>query len=577
MGWLHVIAERLGGLAVVTALGAAPVAQTSWLAVCDRAPAEKRPHQVEYLEPGGGKRVLTVSGERSPEAGCVQVEAPFPAEAIAWAAVIPTTLAPSLQRGMILQGVETGGRFEPGEVYAPETSPAPGTRTLVPLDTDLLARLEVLPFGREERVTAHAGGGKIVLTARKGAAPAGVILRGGPWRLPENADLVLQVTAAGAGSYEWAVSDARRAEAGTPLPLGALRAEGTARAQELSIPAAGLDRRSWASLSVVAPPEGGRLELSALRLALRPRAGAAPGRSAWAWQPALWLDTPDVLLARLRKQGATTVYLTVPVSPEGPSVRHSEELQSFVRRAGAEKIRVWAVDGDPAAVLPGEREKFVQRARAYAAYNAAVDPPGRLAGVQYDIEPYLLRGYNLNPEGWHRLYLQTLESLKAAAGMPLEAVLPFWFASQQAEGKPLLEALARHVDAVTVMDYRTDPAAILEHAEPFLAWGARTGKTVRIALEAGPIPDEQRRHYEPAMSGELWLTRVGEYAVLVLLKQPQEKGLGTAFRYTRTSDAPGAKITFHKDKEGLLQLLPRLEAQLSAWSSFSGVALHELD
>jgi hypothetical protein len=259
-------------------------------------------------------------------------------------------------------------------------------------------------------------------------------------------------------------------------------------------------------------------------------------------------------------------------------VTHRQALAGFIARATAQGVRVWAVVGDPRVIFPRERRKFVQRARAYARYNQSVCPEARLAGIQYDIEPYLLPGYSLGPEAWAKAYLATLWELKHAAPLPLEAVLPFWFAHQRLQGKSLLDRLASCVDSLVVMDYRTDPAQIQQFAEPFLAWGARHGRPVRVALETGPIADEVRRHYRPDRTGgELWFGWERGRYLLTLLKHPRRNPRGTSFRYTHTSPFPGATLTFRGREPEMMAQMARLEEQLGAWRSFTGWALHGMD
>jgi hypothetical protein len=44
-----------------------------------------------------------------------------------------------------------------------------------------------------------------------------------------------------------------------------------------------------------------------------------------------------------------------------------------------------------------------------------------------------------------------------------------------------------------------------------------------------------------------------------------------------TREIDGSATTFHRDKPGLLRLLPGLETDFSAWGgAFGGIALHEL-
>jgi hypothetical protein len=246
-------------------------------------------------------------------------------------------------------------------------------------------------------------------------------------------------------------------------------------------------------------------------------------------------------------------------------------------------LRVLSVDGDPHMVLPGQQAALARLVRAYAAYNAGVAPNARLAGLQFDVEPYLLPEYGAGPVDWDARYLAMAHTLRDAAGsLRLELVVPFWWDGTRA----LLDRLAPLVDALAVMDYRTDPAQVLGFAVPFLDWGARHGRQVRIALEAGPIaPETQRRYVRAAASepADLLHLRIGGQQVLALLSKAAagEAAAGAAdagrFRLQSTREIDGSATTFHRDKPALLRLLPGLEADFSAWgSAFGGVALHEL-
>jgi len=156
--------------------------------------------------------------------------------------------------------------------------------------------------------------------------------------------------------------------------------------------------------------------------------------------------------------------------------------------------------------------------------------------------------------------------------------VPFWWDGKTA----LLDGLAPLVDALAVMDYRTDPSQIAEFAVPFLDWGTRHRKQVRIALEAGEIAPETQRRYVRAAAGEpgqLLRLRLDGQQVLVLLREALPAG-DTAgaelFRLQSTREIDGSATTFHQDKPALLRLLPGLEADFSAWdNAFGGMALHE--
>ncbi len=345
----------------------------------------------------------------------------------------------------------------------------------------------------------------------------------------------------------------------------------------------GVERGTGFAVSEVMPIDEpaavrGPLPVAAeLRLeSLRPAAKAA-GRALWVWNPAAWKAGAKELFGLLAANAADTVYVSVPLAPAGAGVADSDRLRLFVTEATLRGVRVWAVAGDPRALLPQERASYVARAQAYAGYNAGATPEARLAGVQFDIEPYLNPGYHIETEDWLAAYLDTLSLLKPAAGMPVDVAIPFWWGQQAFRGAAFLDHLAPLVDSVTVMNYRTNREQLLRFAEPFLAWGARRRRTVRIALEAGPIEDESIRIFRRAEAGELWLVALAEHSLVLLLDKAAPNPAGPVFGYSHTTPARGSNITFRNDLSALRELLPRLEAVWSAWPSFAGIALHGLD
>lgn len=473
---------------------------------------------------------------------------------------------------ILLQGAEKDGRFAVSEqTLLPDASsgggaPAPGP---MPLRTDLLAGMTVRSYGVEERVQARLEDGRLHVDCRAGSRPAGLLLSG-PWYLPR-ARAALRASYAGSGGFTWQVADAAQAARESALDMGQLVASNGSAATNLPLPER-LDRAGWRHFVLACPVTQARLELDALTLEPQAQKQAAP-RSTWIWDRSEWRERGDALLDWAAREGMKELFIVVTLD-EG-RVREPQSLAAFIRRARERGIGVSAVEGDPHMVLPTQRAATVARARAYADYNAGAAPAARLAGVQFDIEPYLLPEHVLPAARMDTEYLATAAALRDALGaMPLEFVVPFWWNDKGA----LLDGLARHADALSVMDYRTDPQQIVEFATPFLDWAASHGKRVRIALEAGALPEETQRRYRRAgkdEAGDMLLLTLEGQQVLALLRQPLALPGAQAYKLTGTRHIDGSSTTFHKNKDALRALLPRLEADFGAWPGFGGIALHE--
>jgi len=518
----------------------------------------------EFVRPDGTRMQLVVS--EAPEAGCGGTALPVDAGTIAAIHPLAPAIAKALGERILLQGPEREGRFTIGSVTASAGTSAPDRPQPMPMLENLLPAMEAQVFGVEERVQARIEGGRLRLRCSAGTHPAGVLLTG-KWTLPL-ARATLRLDGSANGRFEVSIADAAHAAKESATGLGAVLPDKAST--ELPLPREGFDRGTWRSFSIACPRQAAELDLSELTLV--PQSASPAVRSAWVWDSRQWAERADDVIARAQERGVRALFISVPVS--GDAILDPRPLSAFVRRAKSAGIAVWSVDGDPRMVLPAEHAKTVARVRAYAAYNASVEADARLAGMQFDIEHYLLPGYELSAQGLDRHYIALARALRRAAhGMPLEFVVPFWWA----EKAELMEGLSSAASGLTVMNYRTDPAQIRRFAVPFLDWGTAHGKSVRIALEAGPVEAEQQRRYVRAVEGELWLVSVEQVPVLVLLKEPRRNPHGPAFRLESTSIFDGSATSFHRDPARLVELLPGLEHLFSAWPSFGGIALHELN
>ncbi len=576
-GLLHVSVLSLSLISLSTM---SVPAHAAWLHLCPRDGAPAQPPYADIVDADGtGLRWLVDENAERPACRSValppgaQVETLFP-------------LAPheEVERTILLHGRVREGRFAVSEHLLPQVgnasragTPRPG---LMPLRANLLERMEARAFGVEERVKVRIDKGRLTVECGAGTRPAGVLLSG-PWFLPR-ARLRLAASYAGGAGFALQAADGAHAQRETALALGELTArpspagEPTSEPLQLALPDA-LDCAGWRHFVLQCPAQSASLTIERLAIEPVPAPDAAPAaRATWVWNARDWRDNGAGLLDWAAAHGVRALFVTVPFKNE--AVREPARLAAFIRAAGRRGIRVLSVDGDPHMVLPDHQPALARMVRAYTAYNASVEPAARLAGLQFDVEPYLLPEYGSGKVDWDARYLAMARTLRdAAAGLRLELVVPFWWDGKTA----LLDGLAPLVDALAVMDYRTDPAQVTEFAIPFLDWAARHGKQARIALEAGPVTPETQRRYVRAggdEAGELLRLRVGGQQLLVLLGAPAAGVAGMdSFRLQSTREIDGSATTFHKDKQALLRLLPGLEQDFSAWgAAFGGIALHEL-
>jgi hypothetical protein len=484
--------------------------------------------------------------------------------------LVPLAPGEQVEHTILLHGRMREGRFDVSEHVLPSSRPGAPQHGPMPLHANLLEGMTARAFGVEERVQVKLDAGRLQVACGAGTRPAGVLLTG-PWYLPR-ARLRVAAAHAGDAGFSLQVADGAHAGREAALSIGELRGESAAR---LALPDA-LDRAGWQHFVLQCPAHAASMALRSLVLEADPAPSAKPAaRSTWVWHAADWRERGAGLLGWAGEHAVRELFITVPF--KDGAVREPAALAAFIRSASARGIRVLSVDGDPHMVLPTQQPALARMVRAYAAYNARVEPAARLAGLQFDVEPYLLPEYRADKADWDARYLAMARNLREAAGsLRLELVVPFWWDGKTA----LLDRLAPLVDGLSVMDYRTDAQQIAAFAIPFLDWGARHGKQVRIALEAGPIAPEIQRRYVRAAAGEagdLLRLEIKGRQVLAVLSEPIAAVDAEVFRLQSTREIDGSATTFHKDKQSLLRLLPALEADFGAWGgAFGGIALHEL-
>jgi hypothetical protein len=550
-------------------------AHAAWLHLCPQAGAQARaPSAAPFADIVGedGARLRWVSDTQAERPGCASVALP-PGARIE--TLFPLAPREEVEDTVLLHGRVREGRFAVSEHVLPSSRPGTPQPGPMPLRANLLAQMQARAFGVEERVRVTREGESLTIACGAGARPAGVLLTG-PWFLPR-ARLRVAASYEGDAGFSLQAADAAHAGRETALALGALPVQPSAGAAtpRLPLPDA-LDRAGWRHFVLQCPAQASTLTLHGLSLEPDPAPAARPpARATWVWKAADWREHGARLLDWAEAHRVRELFIAVPFAKD--ALQEPARLAAFVRGAGARGIRVLSVDGDPHMVLPERQAALARLVRAYVAYNASVEPAARLAGLQFDVEPYLLPEYGAGKADWDARYLAMARTLRdAAGGLRLELVVPFWWDRKSA----LLDGLAPLADALAVMDYRTDRAQVTAFAVPFLDWAARHGRQVRIALEAGAIAPETQRRYVRAASGEagsLLRLRAGNQQVLALLSEPVDAANAELFRLETTREIDGSATTFHRDKQALLRLLPGLEADFGAWDgAFAGIALHEL-
>lgn len=237
----------------------------------------------------------------------------------------------------------------------------------------------------------------------------------------------------------------------------------------------------------------------------------------WVWSTHQLLDSPDSVTALagfVADHQVARVFLQLPpadgarasagfVPFDGP------RLGRVIRALTTAGARVWALDGDPAYALPANHNGVLRTIQRVVSYNRAAPPEERFEGVHYDVEPYLVPGFQ-GPrrgeilDGWVRL-VSDMARVAHDGGLKVGVDIPFWLdAPDEETGEPLtavldgrsapvLEHLLGAVDQLAIMDYRTrpdGPDGIVAHAWGEMEAAEAAGVNVLLGLETGPLADE---------------------------------------------------------------------------------------
>lgn len=336
------------------------------------------------------------------------------------------------------------------------------------------------------------------------------------------------------------------------------------------IPAAkSIDLRDVTMVAVI-PQQGNvviRLEeLSVAKWHAAPKPHRRIGFWVWDYREATAQGSSLLDTCRSLQCGRLAVQMPALDDPEEVWRRYVGLLQA----AEHQGIEAFALDGYPEAVLDAQPLiKKVEHLREMM--------QGRLpAGVQLDIEPYLLDGFLNHPQGYEK-YLKAHAQVKhALAGQArLSIVMPFWLTSQTTRNRAVAFAAMDLADEVAIMSYRTDLAELRDLVEDQLRYADLIGLPVWLAVETRPLPLEEHVRLEHVTRLNLataYLDRVNKRLVFA---PPSGGDARDWFRIVQRTTVRPERLTFSGQARGQVDAMIRGLDQAITNRSFSGVLIHD--
>lgn len=596
------ILALLASVSGATTVFAASTAITVALCPANDSPADFL-YKQDYFAADGTVGSLLLTAEPTSGSACRSTTVQIDGD-ILWAGLASADHVESNVDQVGLQGIFNAEPYVVSEILAIAETPAqppqsdqnlqstPPVEPLpLPLNESVSHHFVPRLFGLEERATAPE---QNHLACTPGSHIAGAFFHSQrAW--PAGNNLQLEIRARGHGRFEIAAGNSELDVTQLPISLGEMElSEQLSTLYRFDLPDS---RLPWTSLTVVCPEGAGRLVMSSMLVRsttsdsppdsappsnveeqLSPSARAIH-RGAWLWSPELWLRESGFIWQTQTQEQLSEVYISVTVDETG-GIANSAELAQFIREASSRSLRVWVVMGDPHDVLPDNQTAVESRINALLTYNNEASESARLAGVQLDIEPYLLSGFSQAQHHWRERYVAVIQRVHQMLNgqMTVDLVMPAWWGYHSAWGELLLSQMPVSDTRISIMNYHTSPEQLRLNAEPFLNWGQRSGVPIQVGVESGYLRDESQRRYRAhADTGELWLLPVGEQSIFLLLDQPQSNLQGKPFAYAFEYAVPASLYTFAGDMARLNAVIAELEPEWRDWSSFSGISIHGLD
>lgn len=349
-------------------------------------------------------------------------------------------------------------------------------------------------------------------------------------------------------------------------------------------------------------------------------------KALWVWNTAAIMNSPKeqrALVDFARRAEFSHLFLQLPndqgsLGAAGEIVLDAARWKSFLTLLNQNGLRAYALDGFENYALPEYHERVLKTVDNVVRYNQSVEPGQRWYGIHYDIEPYLIPGF----QGTRRQrilasFLELLEKMALrtrAAGMIFGVDIPFWYDSPDEltgqvfllEFKGARKNASDHVtdlaDHIAVMDYRTfayGADGVVGLAEGELAYAATRGKKVFVGLETNALPDEELIEFEgepghglpeqpPAercvvidagsAAGTVWMVPRSRWSDLrrrLQVGTPSPSPL-LWWPVRKVVPVPAGKLTFASlGADRFHQTMLEAQEELARYSSFAGFAVHD--
>ena len=296
----------------------------------------------------------------------------------------------------------------------------------------------------------------------------------------------------------------------------------------------------------------------------------------WNWETRTWNTSPEQFITKIKSKGINQVYLQLAI--ENETIKFKEQLSQLLDIAYENQIKIFAVEGSPDMVIGSGLKNAIRRNKIIKQFCSMREDKPCLAGIQYDIEPYVLKEYNQDANHFWQLWNNAIEMLSQSWGDKIDVVIPFWLLNKDIDEQIIKNIESFYISKYIIMAYRTNYEDIYHISKDWLTWGDQNEKKIIIALENGLLDEEVQSFYIPIMTNDE-VEKFGSNDNNVIL-QHKNNPRGDNDVYSNSSHLSARignnEISFMGDEEKLFETVRLLENDLAQWRSFDGIALHGL-
>ena len=296
----------------------------------------------------------------------------------------------------------------------------------------------------------------------------------------------------------------------------------------------------------------------------------------WNWETRTWDTSPEQFIIKIKSKGINQIYLQLAI--ENETIKFKEQLNQLLDIAYENQIKIIAVEGSPYMVIDSGLKNAIRRNKIIKQFCSMREDKPCLAGIQYDIEPYVLKEYNQDANHFWQLWNNAIEMLSQSWGDKIEVVIPFWLLNKDIDERIVKNIQSSYISKYIIMAYRTNYPDIYNISKDWLTWGVQNEKKIIIALENSLLFEEVQSFYIPIITNNE-IEKFASNDSNVILRQ-KDNPSGDNDVYTDSSHLSARignnEISFMGDEEKLFETVRLLENDLAQWRSFDGIALHGL-